>query len=92
MLAGLAGIFGFSALLTGGGTEELLTEPVGEGSRDMRGAPADLALGDTGSLGGRTGLGGLLARGFARGVRSEVPRLKEGHCPSLCPLAPRGGE
>lgn len=91
MFAGLAGIFGLSALLTGGGTEELFTEPVGEDSRDTRGAPTDLAPGDTGSL-GRTGPGGLLARGLAMGVRSELPRLKEGQCPPFCPLAPRGGE
>ena len=91
MFAGLAGIFGFSALLTGGGTEELLTEPEGEGSRDTRGAPTDLVLGDTGSF-GRIGPGGLLARCFAIGVRSELPRLKEGQCPPLFPLAPRGGE
>lgn len=91
MFAGLAGIFGFSPLLTGGGTEELLTEPVGEGSRDTRGAPTDLALGDTGSL-GRIGPGGLLARCFAAGLRSELPRLKEGQCPPFCPFAPRGGE
>lgn len=91
MFAGLAGIFGLPPLLTGGGREELLTEPVGEGSRDVRGAPTDLALGDTGSF-GRTGPGGLLDRGFAVGVRSELPRLKEGQCPPFCPLAPRGGE
>lgn len=91
-LTGLTGTFGFSARLTGGGTEELFAEGVGEGSRDARGAPTDLELGDTGSL-ERTGPGGLLAlEWLVIGLRSELPRLKEGQFPPICPFASRGGE
>lgn len=91
MFAGLTGIFGLSALLTGGGTEALFAIPVGEGSRETCGAPVDLAKGEVGLLAPNV-RGGVLSRGLAIGLSSEVPRLRDGQCPALCPLVSRGGE
>lgn len=58
IFAGLAGTFGLSARLTGGGTDVLFGFPIGEGSRECCGTPTEPPKGEPGLLSRRT-WGGL---------------------------------
>jgi hypothetical protein len=58
IFAGLAGTFGLSALLTGGGTDVLFCFPMGEGTRDNCGTPTEPPKGEPGLV-ARNTCGGL---------------------------------
>lgn len=92
MFAGFAGIFGFSALLTGGGTEVLFAFPTGETSLAERGASTEPPNGEFGVFGRENERDGLCHEADL-GETSESPRFNEDQCSPPCRTStPRGGE
>lgn len=92
MFAGFAGIFGFSALLTGGGTEVLFAFPTGETSLAGRGASTEPPDGEFGVFGRENERDGLCHEADL-GETSEAPRFSEDQCSPPCRTStPRGGE